>query len=173
MNARVSLRSASVGLVLSLVIPTFASGCNFFGPRSTPQTPPTRPAPTRMTGRRAGVTGVTPSPTPGMGNPLRPAPTKRLPAIRATDISSLRAAVDRCKAAVEKNDWAKATREANSLGATWTRFKPAKSGTMSATEMKTFDVNYAKLQKDVRARNKSGCLRDTRALMDTVNKMRT
>ena len=50
---------------------------------------------------------------------------------------------------MEKNDWAEATKNVNSLGATWTRFKPSKTGTMSATEMKTFDVNYAKLQKDV------------------------
>jgi len=74
--------------------------------------------------------------------------------------------------AVSKNDWAAATRDTNKLGALWTRFKPSSKGTMSATEMKNFDANYAKLQKDVRAKNKSGAERDCRAIRDTVTKIR-
>jgi len=87
------------------------------------------------------------------------------------DTTQLRAAVSKCKSAVDRKDWAAAVREADKLGAVWAKFKPGKAGTMSATEMKNFDANYAKLQKDCRARNTSGAESAARALLDTVNKM--
>lgn len=163
-------RCSLAGLVLVLPLTIFAGGCNLFGPRNTPQTPPTRPSPTRPTGRRTGdITG----PADNRTGDVRPSPTKRLPGVSATGLASLRASANRCMDAVSKNNWAEATKQANKLGVDWTRFKPQKTGTMSATEMTKFDTTYARLQKNVRGRNKAGCQRDLRALIDTINKMRT
>ena len=162
MENRVPRKYAVFGLVLTLIISAFASGCSLFGPRNKPRTPATRPSPTRPmapTGRQTRT-------------PLRPAPTKSLPGVSSTDATQLRSTTDRIMSAVSKNDWAAATRDTNKLGALWTRFKPSSKGTMSATEMKNFDANYAKLQKDVRAKNKSGAERDCRAIRDTVTKIR-
>lgn len=157
MGEMLSRRHMAIALVLSFILTALAPGCNLLNP----QAPQTRPSPTRPspTGRRTRT-------------PLRPAPTKRLPGLTAADTNTLRQAESRCRTAVNGNDWAAATREANSLGGVWTRFKPRKTGTMSATEMASFDANYAKLQKDVRARNKSGCIRDLNALRDAIAKMR-
>ncbi len=157
MDTRVPRGHAVRGLVLTLIISAFASGCTLFGPRNTPT--PTRPSPTRPSGRQTRT-------------PLRPAPTKSLPGVSSVNTSQLRTAVDQILTAVGKGNWSEATRSTNRLGAMWTRFKPSNKGTMSATEMKNFDANYAKLQKDVRAKNKSGAERDCRALRDTVTKMR-
>ena len=158
MSTKVHRRTTAIGLAACLVVMTITAGCNLFGPRTTPQQPQTRPSPTRPTGRQTRT-------------PLKPAPTKQLPGAKAVDAKELGATVDRIKKAIDKNDWAAATRETNSLGTAWTKFKPSKKGTMSATEMKNFDTNYAKLQKDVRAKNKSGATRDVRALKDSVTKM--
>ena len=162
MNGKAKIRFWVAGLVSSIFIITSACGCNLFGPRSKPA--PTRPSPTRS------LTSPRPSP---IGTPMRPAPTKTVPGVSATNTATLKNSITRIQSAVSKNDWPTATNEANRLGGLWTRFKPSSKGTMSATEMTKFDSNYAKLQKDVRARNKTGADRDLRALRDAVNKMRT
>ncbi len=136
-------------------------GCNLFGPRSTPRPAPTRP-----------ISSPRPS-AKSTRTPIRPAPTKNLPGVGATSTANLQNTIAKIKTAVAKNDWPTAMSETNKLGAAWTRFKPSSKGTMSATEMKNFDTNYAKLQKDIRAKNKSGADRDLRALKDSVAKMRT
>lgn len=159
MDDRIPRKYAVLGLVLTLIVSAFASGCTLFGPRSKPQTPAARPSPTRPTGRQTRT-------------PLRPAPTKTLPGVSSVDATQLRSTVDRIMSEASKNNWAEATRDTNRLGAMWTRFKPSSKGTMSATEMKNFDANYAKLQKDVRARNKSGAVNNCRAIRDTVTKIR-
>lgn len=130
------------------------------GPRNQPQAPGTRPSPTRPIGKRTRT-------------PLRPAPTKRLPGISATDADQLRISADRILSALDKNDWPEATKETNRLGALWIRFKPGKIGTMSAAEMKDFDARYASLQKNVRARNKAKTRKDAQDLKRISIKMKT
>ncbi|MCL6614500.1 MAG: DUF4363 family protein [Firmicutes bacterium] len=158
MNGWFQAKRALSTLVFSLAIMISAAGCNLFGLRPRTQTPPARPSPTRFTGRRTRT-------------PLPTSPTKRLPGISATNAKAMEDSCTRIMAAIQKNDWTAATRETDRLGVLWTRFKPSKTGTMSATEMKNFDTRYAKLQKDVRARNKTGALSAARACRDTIVKM--
>ncbi|MGQ9778414.1 MAG: DUF4363 family protein [Bacillota bacterium] len=156
MNGRNPWRAALQSL--SLIVIFSVAGCSFFGPRARPQNPPTRPSPTGLTNRR------TPTPLP-------PAPTKRLPGVRATDAKELEKTCTRIITALQRNDWATATKQTDNLGALWARFKPTKPGTMSVTEMKNFDARYAKLQRDVRTRNKAGALAAAKACRDTISKM--
>lgn len=153
------LRYVASALVVPLILAA-VSGCPLSGARNRPQVPGTRPNPTKPAGRQSET-------------PLQPSPTKKLPGVSAVDAEQLKASCDRILRALNQKDWKKATQETNSLGALWTRFKPAKRGTMSATEMKNFDVRYASLQKEVRAKNRNGAIRTTRALKDTVAKMKS
>jgi len=145
-------------LSLALIWVFLGARCQLVGLRPRTGAPsPTPPlSPTRLMNRR------TPAPV---------APTKRLPGVRAVDAGELDQSCTRIIAALQRNDWTTATKETNNLGVLWTRFKPTRPGTMSATEMKNFDVRYAKLQRDVRMRNKAGALAAARACRDTVNKM--
>jgi len=160
MKKGVSLRYAVMGLVLAVFVAGSTAGC-MTGTRKTPaaKPSPTRPSPTRTTpmtptGKRTGTR-------------MLPAPVTS--ALAKADLQS---SCDRIRAAVGKNDFAAASREADKLRTLYNRFKAAQTGKTSPTDMRAFDANYTKLQKDVRMKNAAGSSRSISALKDTISKMK-
>ena len=148
-------------LVLSLII----GGCSLF-----PSNKQTRPAPVRP--KLSTPNRVTPSPTPGMPNTLnkkvRPAPTKRIKGVASITEKHLMDRLIRIEESLTKGNWSMANREVNSFGLDMAKYQPTHGKVKSLPKMGNFDVIYGKLQTEIKAKNKTAALRDTRRLMELL-----
>lgn len=74
--------------------------------------------------------------------------------------------------AVKKDDWAKAKRETDALGIDMTKFSSVKTKGKSLRSMGKFDANYLKLQKEVRTKNKTAALAETKKLRTNLRNLK-
>lgn len=163
--------SKIVWLIISiLVLSVAAGGCNLFPNNNT------RPAPVRPRNiLNQRTVRMTPSPAPVTPNPnnrMRTAPSKRLRGLSSISEKNLLDRITRIEQAVLRGNWPIANKNTNTLGLEMTRFRPARSGGKTLREIGNFDAIYAKLQADVRLRNRTAVLRDTRRLKAALSSMR-
>lgn len=171
-----------IWLVLSiLILGAVTGGCNLF-PNSN-----TRPAPVRprniLNQRTIRVTpkarvtpkpGATPKPatTPRLTNRTRPAPSKRIKGLSGISERSLLDRITRIEQAALRGNWGIANRNTNTLGLEMARFRPTRPGGKTLREIGSFDAIYAKLQADVRMKNRTAVFRDTRRLKAALSGMK-
>lgn len=131
-------------------------GCNMF-PDNQNQN---RPAPIRPTPRRT-------TPAPNMRN----APTKKVPGVSAVSEKQLMNKISAVENQVNKTNWDSANRLTNELGGDMARYRPDGANGKTLREMTKFNTIYAKLQGNVKTRNKQGCLKDTKELKKAVGNL--
>lgn len=138
-----------VMLIFLISFGLVSGGCNL-----TPNNR-TRPAPIR------------PTPTPKQ----KMAPTKNISGIDALSEKDLLKKVSQVEDAVKKGNWDTANRRTNELGADMARYRPNKDG-KSLRDMSEFDLIYAKLQGNVKTKNKQACLKNTQNLRNELKDLK-
>ncbi|HBE77835.1 MAG TPA: hypothetical protein DDW65_08615 [Firmicutes bacterium] len=155
------MRTPKTILGISLLIISLAiNGCTLF-----PSTNKTRPAPTRP--KMTSPTKRTPS------DKVRPAPTKRTPAISSMTEKEITDRLTKIDASLKKDDWAAVNKETNSLGGDMLRFRPTGAKGKSLRETANFDTLYAKLQADVKTKNKTAVMNDVKNLQNSMGNIKT
>jgi len=155
------VRTPKTILGISLLIISLAiNGCTLF-----PSTNKTRPAPTRP--KMTSPTKRTPS------DKVRPAPTKRTPAISSMTEKEITDRLTKIDASLKKDDWAAVNKETNSLGGDMLRFRPTGAKGKSLRETANFDTLYAKLQADVKTKNKTAVMNDVKNLQNSMGNIKT
>lgn len=104
--------------------------------------------------------------------PIRPTPTKNMQSLKAISENDLLKRVSSIEQAVKKNSWSTANSNTNNLGVDMARLRPTKSDGKSLRDMTRFNLIYSKLQADVKTKNKSGCLRDTKNLRNALQDLK-
>lgn len=154
------MRASKIILGIWLLIFSLAiNGCTLF-----PSTNKTRPAPTRP--KMTSPTKKTPT------NKVRPAPTKRIPGTSTATEKDIRARLTKIDGSLKKDNWAEANRETNTLGADMGRFRPTASKGKSLRETANFSVMYAKLQADIKTKNKTAAMKDIRSIQDAMKNVK-
>lgn len=141
-------RALTFGL-FSLILATAITGCALF-PEQRQQQEPSRPAPVR---------------------PRQPAPTKKVPGVSAIGTRELMSRTQRIETAVRKEDWVRADRETNGMVADMTRFREDRPTAADVAEMAKLDTEYARLQTNVKAKNKDSSLKNVKNLQAVIRKL--
>jgi hypothetical protein len=76
-------------------------------------------------------------------------------------------------ASLKKDDWAAVNKETNSLGGDMLRFRPTGAKGKSLRETANFDTLYAKLQADVKTKNKTAVMNDVKNLQNSMGNIKT
>ena len=154
------MRAPKIFLGIWLLIFSLAfNGCTLF-----PSTNKTRPAPTRP--KMTSPTKKTPS------NKVRPAPTKRIPGTSSVTEKDILDRLTKVDESLKKGDWNAANRETNTLGTDMGRFRPTASKGKSLRETANFSVMYAKLQVDIKAKNKIAAMKDIQSIQAAMKSVK-
>ncbi len=159
------MRAPKIIIGVWLVIFSLAvSGCNLL-PNNNNNT---RPAPTRPK-----VTTPKKSPMKTPTPKVRPAPTKRTPGLAAITEKHILDRLTKIESSIKTGTWSTANKETNRLGMDMTKFRPTGSKGKSLRETANFNVMYAKLQADVKTKNKTASLKDVRSIRDAMKNVKT
>lgn len=131
------------------------AGCNWLTDNQT------RPAPVRPG-----------DPTPTRIRNVNPAPTKKTPGASALTEKQLTDRINRIETAAKKEDWPTCNRETNLLGVDMTRYRPSSTNGKSLKNIATFDTAYAKLQADVKSKNRPAVIKDINKLRDDLQRIK-
>lgn len=143
----------TVSVICFLILSLTISGCNWFGDNQT------RPAPVR----------------PRIATPIpntEKAPTKKIPGTTKLTEKQLLERIEKVETAAKKGDWSVCNRETNLLGTDMTRYSPSTTDGKSLMNIATFDSTYAKLQADVKSKNRPAVIRDLQKLRDDLKRIK-
>lgn len=140
-----AITTSLFGLILAVTL----VGCALF-PEQKQQQEPSRPAPVR---------------------PQKQSPTKKVPGVSAIGTRELMSRTQRIATAVNKEDWALANKETNSMAGDMTRFKEDRPTTADVDKMAKLDAEYAKLQTNVKGKNKEASLKNIKNLQAIIRKL--
>ena len=155
------MRASKLFLAIWLLIfSVFINGCSLFPSSNKSRPAPTRPKVTSPTKR---------APT---NKAVRPAPTKRTPAVSSMTEKDITNRMTKIEGSLNKGDWSKVNSETNSLGGDMMRFRPTGPKGKSLRDTANFNVMYAKLQADVKTKNKTAVSRDVRSIKDAMKNIK-
>lgn len=155
------MRVLKIFLGIWLLIFSLAfNGCTLF-----PSSNKTRPAPTRPK--------VTSPAKKAPSNQVRPAPTKRTPAVSSMTEKDITNRLTKIEDSLKKGDWSAVNGETNSLGGDMMRFRPTGTKGKSLRETANFNVMYTKLQADVKTKNKTAAMGDVRSIKNAMKNVKT
>jgi len=146
------LKVTALSLVLALALLT--AGCNLFSEDRT------RQAPVRPNQNQTDNTTKN-----------QHSSTKNIPGTESLSEEDLLKQISTVEQAVKKKDWDTANREGNKLGVDMARYRPDDPDGKSLRDMTAFNLNYTKLQANLKTKNQDGCLTDLKNLREEMKKL--